>query len=141
MVYLRQFNIEDISDPYYAVSDVDASSRLYDDASSNAEPTLTGGADWNVSNCCSTYMITFLSCAGAYLVIIAILWKTILLKPMKLIAVFVHGKLLRLRGGSLAYTSNNVFRLCIAIFLYRNGTCHRLLDDRWKSSGHRSAWR
>jgi hypothetical protein len=94
---LRQFNTGDTSDPYYAVSDadIDPSSWLDQDAMVNASVplTLTSGVDWNVSNCCGTYEKVFLACTAVYLVIIAILWKTILMKPMKLIAVFVHGKL------------------------------------------------
>ncbi len=94
---LRQFNIGDTSDLYYAVSDADIhpSSWLDQDAVAkySVTPKLTGGVDWDVSNCCGGYETIFLSCMAAYLVIIAVLWKTILMKPMKLIAVFVHGKL------------------------------------------------
>jgi len=94
MVYLRQFNVEDLPDPSYAVSDagINSSAWLYQNAITNVTATPIGGADWNLSNCCGRYETTFLSCMAAYLVIIAILWKTILMKPMKLIAVFVHGK-------------------------------------------------
>lgn len=98
MSYLRQINIEDLSDPHYAVSDADddPSSWLYKDAVTETA-THSGGADWNLSNCCGRYETAFLSCTVAYLAIIAILWKTILMTPMKLIAVFVHGKLVRSR--------------------------------------------
>lgn len=108
MSYLRQINIEDLSDPHYAVSDADAdpSSWLYQDSVANETATHSGGADWNLSNCCGRYETAFLSCTAAYLAIIAILWKTILMKPMKLIAVFVHGKLVRSRV--LSGSSNNI---------------------------------
>ena len=49
-----------------------------------------GSIDWALTNCCDTQEITFLSLMGVYLVIICILWRTILMKPMKLIAVFAH---------------------------------------------------
>lgn len=112
MSYLRQINIEDLSDPHYAVSDADAdpSLWLHQDAVTTNETATThsGGADWNLSNCCGRYETIFLSCTAAYLAIIAILWKTVLMKPMKLIAVFVHGKLLatsRVLSGS---SNNNI---------------------------------
>lgn len=47
-------------------------------------------ADWELDNCCSTGQIVFLCLFGGYLVINLLLWKTPVLKPMKLIAVFVH---------------------------------------------------
>ena len=88
MGYLRQ----NLLDPYYAVSDADITADhptwLYQDG--GEEPT-TSGVDWKVSNCCGTYEITFLSLMAAYLVIIYFLWNSVIMKPMKLIAVFVHG--------------------------------------------------
>ena len=48
--------------------------------------------DWKLRNCCETQEIAFFSLMGVYLVVICLLWRTILMKPMKLIAVFVHGK-------------------------------------------------
>ena len=91
MGYLRQ----DLGDPYYAVSDADITADdhptwLYQDG--GEEPsTTTSGIDWKVSNCCGTYEIIFLSLMAAYLVIIYFLWNSVIMKPMKLIAVFVHG--------------------------------------------------
>ena len=89
MGYLRQ----DLLDPYYAVSDAaditaDHPTWLYQDG--GEEPT-TSGVDWKVSNCCGTDEIIFLSLMAAYLVIIYFLWNSVIMKPMKLIAVFVHG--------------------------------------------------
>lgn len=96
MSYLRQNSFEDLSDLYYAVSDLGAdlspTSRLFQEATTNE--TSAGGVDWDVSNCCGKYETIFLSCMAAYLIIIGILWKTILLKPMKLITVFIHGTFL-----------------------------------------------
>ncbi|KAL7441302.1 hypothetical protein ACHAXH_008551 [Discostella pseudostelligera] len=105
---------KDLSDRSYAVSDagVDSSAWLYQNAITNATSTPIGGADWNLINCCGRYETIFLSCMAAYLVIIAILWKTILMKPMKLIAVFVH-----------AYELFFVNSTC------RDGPCHCLLDE------------
>lgn len=50
------------------------------------------GPNWTVSGCCGKYEIIFLCCFAAYLVIIKLLWNTFIMKPMKLVAVFVHGK-------------------------------------------------
>lgn len=48
------------------------------------------GADWQLQGCCESEEIWFLSLFGGYLVINFLLWRTAILKPMKLIAVFVH---------------------------------------------------
>ena len=40
--------------------------------------------------CCGTEEIVFLVLFGSYFVINLLLWKTFILKPMKLMAVFVH---------------------------------------------------
>mmetsp|Transcript_22342 Transcript_22342/g.25888 ORF Transcript_22342/g.25888 Transcript_22342/m.25888 type:complete len:210 (+) Transcript_22342:143-772(+) len=45
---------------------------------------------WALETCCDTLEITFLCVFAAYLVINFFLWNTFILKPMKLIAVFVH---------------------------------------------------
>ena len=46
--------------------------------------------DWELRACCGTEEIIFLCLFGAYYVINLLLWKTFILKPMKLIAVFIH---------------------------------------------------
>ena len=48
------------------------------------------GADWNLSSCCGTEEVVFCSLFAGYFLINLALWNTPLLKPMKLIAVFVH---------------------------------------------------
>jgi hypothetical protein len=79
--------------PYLAtdeVDNVDASADsppwLYQDT---ADTTSTG-PDWDLSTCCDKYESIFISLVPVYLVVIAVLWNTVFLKPMKLIAVFVH---------------------------------------------------
>mmetsp|Transcript_21881 Transcript_21881/g.47547 ORF Transcript_21881/g.47547 Transcript_21881/m.47547 type:complete len:280 (+) Transcript_21881:102-941(+) len=93
MVYLRQDPLQDLSDPYYAISDADADPTekwLFADATLAAGETSTGGTDWKLSTCCGTDEIIFLCLMAGYLVIIYFLWNNIIMKPMKLIAVFVH---------------------------------------------------
>ena len=51
----------------------------------------TGGIDWTLQNCCDKNEFALIGLMGGYLLIIAILWTTVLMKPLKLIAVFVHG--------------------------------------------------
>ena len=50
-----------------------------------------GGVNWRVDGF-GIYETIFVSCFAAYLVVIKLLWNTFIMKPMKLIAVFVHGK-------------------------------------------------
>mmetsp|Transcript_37512 Transcript_37512/g.82126 ORF Transcript_37512/g.82126 Transcript_37512/m.82126 type:complete len:237 (-) Transcript_37512:18-728(-) len=45
---------------------------------------------WTLENCCGTLEITFLCLFAGYMVINFLLWNTFVVKPMKLIAVFVH---------------------------------------------------
>lgn len=45
---------------------------------------------WTLENCCGTLEITFLCLFAGYMVINFFLWNTFVVKPMKLIAVFVH---------------------------------------------------
>jgi hypothetical protein len=47
-------------------------------------------ADWDLSKCCGSEEIIFLSLWGGFFVIFLLLWKTVLLKPLKLIGVFFH---------------------------------------------------
>ena len=80
--------------PSYLYSDtVDTQTpftRLLQDV--NVTETTANGPDWDLSTCCGKYETIFLCLVPAYLVLIFVLWRTSLLKPMKLIAVFVHGK-------------------------------------------------
>ena len=48
--------------------------------------------NWRISGWFGFYETIFVSCFAAYLVVIKVLWNTFIMKPMKLIAVFVHGK-------------------------------------------------
>jgi hypothetical protein len=83
-------------------------------AAEGEEVELSGGPNWSVSGCCGTYEIVFLCCFAAYLLIIKLLWNTFIMKPMKLIAVFVHGKLLRKKARYF----------CVIILLIRNVHIH-----------------
>lgn len=78
---------EDIDDPanWLVVNDY-----THQHSSRALQNNNGGSIDWALTNCCDTQEITFLSLMGVYLVIICILWRTILMKPMKLIAVFAH---------------------------------------------------
>ena len=97
MGFLRQYPALDLSDPYYSTSDADseadrpAAAWLFEDATVAVDETNASGIDWKLSNCCGTYEIAFLCFMAGYLVVICILWNTFLMKPLKLIAVFVHG--------------------------------------------------
>jgi hypothetical protein len=57
----------------------------------NGTATTGGGIDWTLQNCCKKDEFALIGLMGGYLLIIAILWTTVLMKPLKLIAVFVHG--------------------------------------------------
>jgi hypothetical protein len=48
------------------------------------------GPNWTLSNCCGKSEKILVSLVPCYLLVIAVLWNTVLLKPMKLVAVFVH---------------------------------------------------
>jgi hypothetical protein len=60
-------------------------------ATNGTASTKGGGIDWTLQNCCDKNEFTLIGLMGGYLLIIAILWTTVLMKPLKLIAVFVHG--------------------------------------------------
>jgi len=47
-------------------------------------------ADWTLSTCCNAPQIAFCCLFGAYLIVNYFLWRTVFMKPVKLIAVFVH---------------------------------------------------
>lgn len=93
MGYLRQDHLlRDLVDPDYVVSDADAQ-WLFEDtanAAASAEEASDDKIDWTLSKCCNTDEIVFLSLLFGYLVMIYFLWNTALMKPMRLIAVFVH---------------------------------------------------
>ena len=48
------------------------------------------GVVWNLSTCCGSEEVTFCCLFAGYFLVNLVLWKTPLLKPMKLIAVFIH---------------------------------------------------
>jgi hypothetical protein len=88
---LRQGQASDTIDNPYVLSDAIA------DGSTASTPWLfqdvaesTGGTDWTLSNCCDEYEKLLIALVPSYLFLILILWNTVLMKPMKLIAVFVH---------------------------------------------------
>jgi hypothetical protein len=93
MGFFRHYPALDLSDPYYTASDAEtdpAAAWLFEDAAVTVGEASTGGIDWKLRNCCGTYEISFLCCMVGYLVFICILWNTFIMKPLKLIAVFVH---------------------------------------------------
>lgn len=86
-MYLRDPTAEQFP---YLVSDSDESTSgtplwLTQDANE-----VNTGTDWTLSTCCGRYEKLLISLVPVYLLIIAVLWNTVLLKPMKLVAVFVH---------------------------------------------------
>ncbi len=96
MGFLRQYPALDISVPFYTASDAEADNAapwLFEEATVAVDDSPTGRIDWTLSNCCGTYEIAFLCCMAGYLIVICILWNTFIVKPLKLIAVFVHGML------------------------------------------------
>jgi hypothetical protein len=64
---------------------------LEDNATETKGTATTGGIDWTLQNCCDKDEFALIGLMGGYLLLIAILWPTVLMKPLKLIAVFVHG--------------------------------------------------
>ena len=48
------------------------------------------GADWQLKGCCDTEEIIFLCFYGVYIVAFFLLYQTTLMKPVRLLAVFVH---------------------------------------------------
>lgn len=48
------------------------------------------GVDWQLSTCCGNEEVVFCCLFAGYFLVNLVLWKTPLLKPMKLIAVFIH---------------------------------------------------
>lgn len=102
-LYLRQNPLANQNNNVIATSDSDAADFsttakwLFTDEAeevqlSQDQTTTTSGPNWKVSGCCGSYETIFLCCFAAYLVVIKLLWNTFIMKPMKLVAVFVHGK-------------------------------------------------
>lgn len=106
-LYLRQNPLVNPND-LIATSDSDAADSFSSSTTTTAQwlftdeqeaieldqnTTTTSGANWKVEGCCGTYETIFLCCFAAYLVVIKLLWNTFIMKPMKLVAVFVHGEL------------------------------------------------
>eukprot|EP00574_Skeletonema_japonicum_P002711 CAMPEP_0201728816 /NCGR_PEP_ID=MMETSP0593-20130828/17231_1 /ASSEMBLY_ACC=CAM_ASM_000672 /TAXON_ID=267983 /ORGANISM="Skeletonema japonicum, Strain CCMP2506" /LENGTH=333 /DNA_ID=CAMNT_0048221039 /DNA_START=16 /DNA_END=1017 /DNA_ORIENTATION=+ len=102
-LYLRQKNPLVNPNDLIATSDSDAADSfsssntakwLFTDEQEAIElgqnSTTTSGPNWKVEGCCETYETIFLCCFAAYLVVIKLLWNTFIMKPMKLVAVFVH---------------------------------------------------
>jgi hypothetical protein len=48
------------------------------------------GTDWRLESCCGTEEILFCILFGSYAAVNLLLWRTAIIKPMKLIAVFAH---------------------------------------------------
>lgn len=46
--------------------------------------------DWDLQECCNASQFVIIVSLGASLIIIALLWRTVILAPFKLIAVFLH---------------------------------------------------
>ncbi|KAK1740880.1 metallopeptidase (family M50) [Skeletonema marinoi] len=97
--YLRQnplFNPNDLiatSDSDAADSSSTTAKWLFTDEEEAIElgqDATTGGTNWKLDGCCGRFETIFLSCFAAYLVVIKLLWNTFIMKPMKLVAVFVH---------------------------------------------------
>lgn len=64
---------------------------LADNTTETNGTATTVGIDWTLQNCCDKDEFVLIGLMCGYLSIIAILWTTVLMKPLKLIAVFVHG--------------------------------------------------
>ena len=47
-------------------------------------------ANWELKGCCNSEQRLFLILFGCFMVVNTVLWRTPLLKPMKLISTFVH---------------------------------------------------
>ncbi|KAE8696904.1 aminotransferase ALD1-like [Hibiscus syriacus] len=47
-------------------------------------------ANWELQSCCNRSQTAFLVTIGVYMVVILLLWRTFLLRPFKLITVFLH---------------------------------------------------
>lgn len=62
----------------------------FDTFASSGVTSSIMAVNWDLNACCGTEEIVFLVLFGVYFVINLLLWKTFILKPMKLMAVFVH---------------------------------------------------
>ena len=114
--YLRQNPLVNPND-LIATSDSDAADSssttakwLFTDEEEAIElgqDATTGGTNWKLDGCCGRFETIFLSCFAAYLVVIKLLWNTFIMKPMKLVAVFVHGKFMCSNFTYIGGTSPN----------------------------------
>jgi len=84
----NSYTAYDSTTPAWLVEDVRI---LADNTTATNGTATTGGIDWTLQNCCDKNEFTLIGLMGGYLLIIALLWTTVLMKPLKLIAVFVHG--------------------------------------------------
>ena len=84
----NSYTAYDSTTPAWLVEDVRI---LADNTTATNGTATTGGIDWTLQNCCDKNEFVLIGLMGGYLLIIAILWTTVLMKPLKLIAVFVHG--------------------------------------------------
>ena len=52
--------------------------------------SITNAADWTLAGCCNTSQIALVSCFLVFMLINALLYQFAFMKPLKLIAVFIH---------------------------------------------------
>ncbi|KAL7552206.1 hypothetical protein ACHAWF_016273 [Thalassiosira exigua] len=96
MGFLRTDPFQELYGPDFVASDADlpdvAGAGFFelDEAVAAAASSSGGGTDWTLSTCCGVAEVVFLCLMAGYLVAIFLLWNTIIMKPMKLVAVFVH---------------------------------------------------
>ncbi|KAL3793203.1 hypothetical protein HJC23_000745 [Cyclotella cryptica] len=90
-MFLRQDQVSDTMDIPYVLSDtITDTSTVIPPWLSQDVVESTSGTDWTLSNCCDEYEKLLIALVPSYLFLILLLWNTFLMKPMKLIAVFVH---------------------------------------------------
>ena len=88
--FVDQNNVIATSDSDAADTSSAAASWLLEDEEEDVEMSQQTFINWSVSGCCGKSETIFLCCFAAYLVIIKLLWNSFIMKPMKLVAVFVH---------------------------------------------------
>ena len=47
-------------------------------------------AQWQLTGCCGSEEVVFLCFYGGYVLLFALIYKTTIMKPMRLLAVFLH---------------------------------------------------
>lgn len=91
------------------------------------------GIAWDLDGCCEIEETVFLAFYGGYIVVFFLLYSTVLLKPMRLLAVFVHefghASICWLTGGSVKKIE--VYQNEGGVTGYTGG-CRYVL--RWKQS-------